>query len=326
MDYEHIEPEFHHAKEHDPSKMTLLCISCHGRVTRKVISKKAVWDAKANPKALQEGFVRDLLFVDTSEMQINVGKSTCRRTKVILAIHGKPIIWFEPPSIEGEPSKLCAIFHDDNGKPISYINRNQFVAHSNSQDIKSEATSLHIKSNDKTCLEINREGGHVLHITKMHGNYLGVAVSLDSEGGLLIKQGTSSSTIGRIDVDNVGCAIWLGNPHATTKHRKIYTAITLARRLDTRPVINHKNELVGWILGNEIFSRNYELAGISRNGKAFALTNEYIGNLTGPYIAHKDNCYETGEPIFTSQSNIEFRDRNPWVGYDVSFRLFAKRI
>jgi hypothetical protein len=68
--------------------MTLLCIGCHGRVTRRLVSKKTVWTAKSNPKALQEGFVRDLLFVDTSEMQINIGTTISRRANIILAIYG----------------------------------------------------------------------------------------------------------------------------------------------------------------------------------------------------------------------------------------------
>jgi len=131
IDYEHIDPEFHQATEHDPDKMTLLCISCHGRVTRKLISKKAVLMAKENPKALQDGFVHDILFVNTDEMEIKIGSSVSKNTKVILTIYGKPIIWFEPPLIEGEPSKLCAIFYDNNGKVISYVNRNQFIAYTN---------------------------------------------------------------------------------------------------------------------------------------------------------------------------------------------------
>jgi hypothetical protein len=43
--YEHIDPEFHEATEHDPDKMTFLCEGCRSRVTRGVWSKDKVWKA-----------------------------------------------------------------------------------------------------------------------------------------------------------------------------------------------------------------------------------------------------------------------------------------
>jgi hypothetical protein len=50
--------------------------------------------------------------------------------------------------------------------------------------MQSEATKLYIKSNNTICLSIDREGGEVLHIKKMQGNYLGTTVSVDAEGAL----------------------------------------------------------------------------------------------------------------------------------------------
>lgn len=326
VDYEHIEPDFYEAKEHAPDRMTLLCIACHGRVTRKLVSKKAVWEAKSKPKALQDGFVHDLLFVNTDEMEIRIGNSISKKTKVILTISGKPIIWFEPPSIEGEPSKLCAIFYDDNGKVISYINRNQFIAYSSNQDVKSESTELSIKSNGIKCLLMDREGGKVLHISKMQGRYLNTSVTVDSGGALIVKQGNSSLTLNKFHVENCGSAIFLGGPPATTKYRKLFLALMLAQRQDTRVIQNIKNELKGWILNDEIFNRKYELVGFVRGDQAFSIVNEYIGTVADTHILYKDNCYESGEPIFTSQENIEFRNIHPDIGYDVSFRLFGDGI
>lgn len=326
VDYEHIEPEFHEAKEHDPDRMTLLCIACHGRVTRKLVSKKTVWEAKSNPKALQDGFVHDLLFVNTDDMEIKIGNSISKKTKVILTIYGKPIIWFEPPLIEGEPSKLCAIFYDHNGKVISYINRNQFIAYSSNQDVKSESTELSIKSNGIKCLLMDREGGKVLHISKMQGRYLSTSVTVDSVGALIVNQGNSSSTLNELHVENCGSAIYLGGPPAKVKYRKISIAIMLAQRQDKRAIQNIKSELVGWILNGEIFNKKYELVGFVRGDQAFSIVNEYIGEVVGTHIVYKDNYYESGEPIFTSQENIEFRNIHPGIGYDVSFRLFGDGI
>ena len=50
VEYEHIEPSFADAIEHDPEKMTLLCPKHHSRVTKGLISKKQIWKYKENPK------------------------------------------------------------------------------------------------------------------------------------------------------------------------------------------------------------------------------------------------------------------------------------
>lgn len=322
VDYEHIDPEFNQAKEHNPDKMTLLCIACHGRVTRKIISKKAVWEAKNDPKSLQDGYVHDLLYVNTEDMEIKIGSSSAKNTKTILTIHGKPIIWFEPPFEDGEPSKLCAIFYDDNGKPISYVNRNQFRALSTNQDVKSESTELSIISDGVKCLVMDREGGEVLHISKMQGKYLDTSVSIDNKDQLILKQGESSLVLGRFSVDNCGTAIHLGRIPTIKKYNKLFLALAIAKNDRARVLLDLRNKLTGWILGEEIFNIEYELVGFLKGNKVFSIVNEFIGCLIGAYIAHSDSCYESGEPIYISSENREFKHNNPEIGYDVSFRLF----
>lgn len=324
VDYEHIEPEFHEAQEHDPEKMTLLCVSCHGRVTRKLIAKKTIWNAKKKPKALQDGYVHDILFVNTDEMEIRIGNSASKRTEVILTIYGKPIIWFEPPIVKGEPSKLCAIFYDDNGKAISYVNRNQFIAFSSNQDIKSESTELSLVSNGTKCLVMNREGGETLYISKLEGRYQDASASVDSQGSLVLKSGGSTVIIGKLDVKDCGSAIHLGEtPAATLKYKRMYVALLIAWNVNTKSISNLRKKVVGWAINDEIFNKNYELVGGIRGTSVFNILQEYIGTFTGSMIANKDNCYESGEPIYTSKENILFKERNPSIGYDVSFRLFG---
>lgn len=322
VDYEHIDPEFHEAKEHDPDKMTLLCISCHGRVTRKLISKEYVWRAKSNPKALQDGYVYDPLFVDTSEMDIKIGNSSCKNTDIILTIHGKPLIWFEPPLTKGEPSKLCAIFYDTGGRYISFVNRNQFIAFSSNQDVIGKSTELSIKSNNITCLKANREGGKVLHISRMQGQYKDTHIEISTQGELILTQGSSKITLNRFYIEHGRSAIEIGSPPKSKNYRALYLAIKLANSPTARPITNLKNQQIGYALENEIFNLKFELVGYLINDYVFSITKEYIGKLVGAFIAYIDNCYENGEPIYTSRENIEFRNRNPHIGFDVSHRLF----
>jgi hypothetical protein len=326
IDYEHIQPEFSDAKEHDPQRMTLLCIDCHGRVTRKLISKKMVWAAKENPKSLQDGFVHDVLFVDTDEMEIRIGNSSSKNTKTFLTIHGKPVIWFEPKIQEDEPSKLCAIFHNDSGESVSYINRNQFTALTNNQDIKSESTELSIIATNKKCLTIDREGGEVLKITKMEGSYLNTSVFIDGNDNLIVKQGESTFTLGNFRVENCGSAINLGSIPSFQKYNKLWISMEIATKQGVENIINLNGQSIGWFINNELINRKFEVVGILKNNEVYNICNEFIGNKVNNFIVLKDNCYESGEPIYTSQENIQFKNIGPVNGYDVSFRLFGNGI
>jgi hypothetical protein len=59
-EYEHIDPEFADATDHDVTKMAFLCKRCHGEVTAGISSKDSVWAAKSGaflqaPEAGVEG-------------------------------------------------------------------------------------------------------------------------------------------------------------------------------------------------------------------------------------------------------------------------------
>ena len=323
VDYEHIEPEWADAHEHNPDHMTLLCIDCHGRVTRRLISKRKVWEAKKAPKALSDGFVHDVLFVNSDEMEIKIGNSISKNTRTILTIHGKPIIWFEPPVLPNEPSKLCAIFYDDNGKPISFINRNQFLAFTDSGDIKSESTELSIIVSGKKRLLIDREGDKSLHIKRLDGSFLDTSVLLKNCGSLLIKQGKSSFTLGKFNIENCGTAFNLGDIPSIKKYNKIFIATRLANDTGDNKLLSYTGKQVGWIIGNEILNVEYLLVGYCKDRKVFNIIDEYIGNIVLNRIVFPDECYESGEPIYISNNNRASQIISKTGGYDVSFRLFG---
>lgn len=326
VDYEHIEPEWSNAHQHNPENMTLLCIECHGRVTRKLISKRKVWEAKKSPKALENGNVHDILFVDTDNMEIKIGNSSSKNTRTILTIHGKPIIWFEAPTLPNEPSKLCAIFYDNKAKPVSYINRNQFVAFTSNEDIKSESTKLSIVASGKKRLLIDREGDKVLHIKNLDGFYIDTSISIENSGDLSVKQGNSNMRIGKFNVENCGSAMHFGDIPNINKYNKLAIANRLISSFNSKKIYFYSGQQAGWEMNGEIFNLEYNVVGFSRDGKAYNVINEYIGNIINGYIVYPDNCYESGEPIYISNNNRAFHLVNITGCYDVSFRLFGNGI
>lgn len=331
VDYEHIEPEWHDAYEHDPSKMTLLCPDCHTRVTRKLLSKKRVWEAKDTPKALENGFVHDVLSTDNNNLEIKFASIQSQNIRVLLRIYNKPMIWFEKSEEIHEPYKLCAIFTDSIGRLIAYINRNQFIAFSKNYDIKSEATRLSIKADKKIILEIDRKADQCLHITKIDCSYLDQKVISDEDNNIVFKQGDNIfGTIGNLEIalideigNNTATALSFGKPLA----RKIDKQQFKIANLVLNPVIsvqiyNSTGKLKGWRLNNQIYNLNYEQVGYCKVDEVYNIVDEFIGYLKQNSIVYPENSYETGEPIYISDQNKAFRMLNKTGYFDVSFRLF----
>ncbi|WP_145567278.1 HNH endonuclease, partial [Yersinia aleksiciae] len=190
IQYEHIEPEFSNAQIHDPEKMTLLCANCHFKVTKKLISKKAVWDAKSSPKAKQKGFVNDFIYHDCDNTTIQIGSSKISMSNIVLEAYGKPLLWFEESKNKEEPFKLCCIFYDKESNPIAFINRNEFIGIVGSHDIKSVGTKIEIKNKvDGGILNLSCEGGDICKITSMSMNYIDLSIRLEKDGVILVEIG-----------------------------------------------------------------------------------------------------------------------------------------
>src|SRR4051812_43597484 len=56
VEYEHIDPEFVRARNHEATGIALLCPTCHSRKTRNFLSRRRVIEAAANPAARVAGF------------------------------------------------------------------------------------------------------------------------------------------------------------------------------------------------------------------------------------------------------------------------------
>lgn len=71
--YEHIDPEFKDAQEHDPACMALLCGGCHDRVTRGYLSKQTVSRCRKDPWCLSNGRCHDSFDVSDSDFIVWMG-------------------------------------------------------------------------------------------------------------------------------------------------------------------------------------------------------------------------------------------------------------
>lgn len=326
VEYEHIEPEYHNAKVHDPKCMTILCPFCHDKVTKKRISKKAVWKAKEKPMALIKGFVNDYLSVETDDATFKIGSTVTSMTNVVLNIYGKPILWFEPPSQSDEPFKLCCVFYDKNSKVTAFINRNEFVGLVGDKDILSEGTRIEIVESKKhKLLVIDVEGDAPIHIKTLDMMYADAQVTVKPSGQLVLKQGKSEMTLDSCTISNCGSGFSFGGIPRVRKLNPIKSAFEIDRTNAT-DLFSFYGESIAWVLGNWIIDHSYCLvATVQNDNEVHSLVGDTIGYLHEDTLSVSDDELANGEPVWVSPVERNIYNVKKSNRFDVSYRINTAR-
>lgn len=106
--YEHFNPDFKDAKEHNPNCITLLCPNCHALKTTHKANSTHVKKWNETPKCLEQGYSRYLLpsVSENENLTIQIGNSRFYNPSAILVIDGEPIIKLEKSNNKDEPIHL----------------------------------------------------------------------------------------------------------------------------------------------------------------------------------------------------------------------------
>ena len=337
IQYEHIEPEFHDAKEHDPDRMTLLCGTHHDDVSYGRITKEMVWSARANPKNKQGGVISRSLYHQNIDTKIRFGNNYigwggAKIFDSMLTIGGKPVLWFESDFEPCAPVRVCAIFHDVDGGAHAYINRNCFITTVSDYDIKAKGTRITISKGRTVILILNFPGGDTLGIERLKMSYKGTLVEVKTNNTLQMQSNLSSLSF---DTSEVGRAL-LSGPQMTRYLREgVYTALALAIRaaINGVRVLSHNGFTLGWITGNLILNKHYFIVSYIKDGseQVYDVSGEYIGflsrvNLIGEEVATivtEGDSYESGEPIYLIPSERKSKNVKNEKCYDLGYRVFV---
>ncbi len=146
IQYEHVDPEFKDAKKHDPNCITLLCPSCHTKITTKFWPKDVVKNAMHSPECKKLGFTRDSFNFGLSTPTIILGGLTIPNCERPLKILNNDIIVLKSPTISGEPFLLSAWFYNKIGNELFNIIDNEWIAFANNWDIIHSGGSIIIES------------------------------------------------------------------------------------------------------------------------------------------------------------------------------------
>ncbi|ALB56175.1 hypothetical protein SMX71_003883 [Cronobacter dublinensis] len=132
VEYEHVEPTFALAKEHSPDAITLLCPTCHAKVTRRIYSKEKIKKAMLEPAALKIGKITDKLDFSDDEPLIQFAGQTFINCQIPVMFEGEPLLQVEK---EDDAILISGRFYDSKGKLSLEIIRNEWVCGTGSWDI-----------------------------------------------------------------------------------------------------------------------------------------------------------------------------------------------
>lgn len=146
--YEHIDPQFEEAKQHDPEKMCCLCGACHDAVSRSQFCKDYVLAAyrELQSQTADEAVppVGPLDFHDGSAELMIGGLLYSPIVQTLLRHHDQDVIRVVPVA-PGESGSISAQWTDDAGDVILELRENQWIGSLDSWDVEVVGPRLKVR-------------------------------------------------------------------------------------------------------------------------------------------------------------------------------------
>lgn len=168
VQYEHVDPEYHLAKEHDPTKIALLCPQCHAKITTKHWSKARVKLAMKNPVCKQVNYSKEVFDFCEGHPQLRFGGILLKNCPIPIEVAGYPLFSVKPPEQEGEPFRLSGTFTDSTGEISLIVKDNEWMAKSSSWDVEVTGGRIIIREGPRNIhLVLKAEPPHALVVEKL---------------------------------------------------------------------------------------------------------------------------------------------------------------
>lgn len=211
-DYEHFDPDFSEAKEHNPEGMTLLCSQCNQKRGRKRLSVATVAKANKNPKCLQQGFSNELFDFGINPVEIVIAESKFYDCRHVIVINDVPILSLNPPSEPGESFRVSGIFTDELGRVALTIRDNEWKCRVSNWDVETKGGTIWVRTGSgKIALELYMEPEEsrltikkinmLYEGVRIHGNDKNFEISINGEPSAKLVGGGFKSIFCAIKVD-----------------------------------------------------------------------------------------------------------------------------
>lgn len=191
--YEHIDPEWHAARDHLPSKMALLCGGCHSKVNKKIWSKDKIKEARNDPYCLRAGASHYALDVASGEFKVRMGAAIFVDPKCVLSIFGCELLRIAEPEQSGAPPRVYGEFYDSEGARMFRIDDNEFMGDVSNWDIETVGPVTTIRRKEREiALRFRMTTRSSIEIERLDMWYKGARVIADT-GGVTIANPANQS-------------------------------------------------------------------------------------------------------------------------------------
>jgi len=175
--YEHVEPLFPEAEQHDPNGIVLLCGGCHDRVTRGILSKETIKLKAKIPKCLEQGFSFGPFDLGLTPPEIIFGTLKARNIETLIRVYGDEILSIDPPEQEGAPFLINAFLKDTKGNLIFAVRNNEWRTPADNWDVEVHGARITIRKKlGDILLCLRSEPPHRLIIERLHMLHKGVKI------------------------------------------------------------------------------------------------------------------------------------------------------
>jgi hypothetical protein len=152
--FEHIEPGFANASEHDPKKITLLCGSHQLESTKGLLSKSKIRDADQHPYCKQLGHARHIFDLGGARPIILLGGNDFTECGPRIVIEGETLFEVFAPERHSHRWRLSAQFKDSSDRVICEIKENELLINSENSDVQQTARRFSMSINGTLYLEM----------------------------------------------------------------------------------------------------------------------------------------------------------------------------
>ncbi|KVN46810.1 hypothetical protein WT12_14590 [Burkholderia territorii] len=146
IEYEHFDPDFADATEHNPAGMTLLCSQCNQKRARGRLSAETVAAANANPYCLRQGFSSEMFDFSAEPIEIAFSGVTFYDCRHVIVVNGFPLLSLAPPLEAGQPVRLSGCFSDAEGQETLTIKDNEWFVGAGNWDVECVGPRITIRN------------------------------------------------------------------------------------------------------------------------------------------------------------------------------------
>lgn len=212
-DYEHFDPDFADATEHNPLGMTLLCMQCNQKRARGTLSREAVASANADPACKRAGFARECFDVSPERIAVQFAAATFVNCRTLIEINRLPVLAVAPPMGAGEPYRLSGYFTDATGTCTLTIKDNVWKARTSNWDVECVGARIAVRrAAGDIALIVRTEPPHRLVIERIDMQFEGCIVRGDErQMKVSCNGGRGWTTLSDVHIEDCGVGICLQN-------------------------------------------------------------------------------------------------------------------